>query len=249
MNKKIDIKYFYLAIGICVILGSCLFLRGHDNSSSNKIKKETKDEEVVTAKDIEEPYDKIFNSFTGVMQVMDVDKTVVDKSYLTQDDELNIITQLITKDDYTESKEKADFNEELAKYRTIKKATLEGLLKNYFDDQFTLPDNLFIFPYDYTLTGDSYIGEAIITGIIGEPGWQYEPVSYTLSKSKLTITGFAYYDDFYEGRMCADELCNKVVDGANYNNILDYKDSFVKITVNFERNGKVYKFMNITKGE
>lgn len=250
-GKTINIKYFYLVIGICILLAGCLLLSNRDKKPKDKVSNEITKKDIAKTKDIESPYDMIFRSFTGVIQVMDVypDEKIINKDVLTQDDEFNIITQLLTKNDYTESDQKADFNEELAKYRTIKKSTLDNLIENYFDDHFDLPDTIFIFPYSYTLTGDSYIGEAIITGIVGEPGWQYEPVSYTLSNDKLSITGFAYYDDFYEGQMCADALCNKAIDGANYENILNYKDSFPHITINFDRKGSAYRFVNITKGE
>lgn len=246
-NKKIDIKYFYFLIVICLVLGACLLFKNHDKPKKEN-NNEVQEAKPVT-KSIAYPYDVIFNSFTGVSQVMNVDGNKIVKKDLSQDDEFNIITQLLTKDDYTDSKEKSEFNEELAKYRTIKKSTLDRLLNNYFADQFSLPEQFFIFPYQYTLTGDSYIGEAIITGLVGEPGWQYQAVSYTLSKDKLAIDGFAYYDDFYENRICKDEQCLSIVNGANYDNLLDYQDSFTKITVHFARHDKEYRFIDIVKGE
>ncbi len=261
-EKKIDIKYFYIAIVICLLLGGCLFFALRDNAKNasvnnvipdNKIDNETvssgADDEEISEESLDIDYELMFNVFAGIIDMMGSYPTqnIVSKSELSQDIEFIIAQCLLTQDDYTDSEEMADFNDEIAKYRTIKQSVLKKIVKDYFNEDFNLPKSFTIFPYNYQLVGDNYVGEAFIGGVEGFPSWNYEVDTYKATKTKLSIIGYAYFEDF--GQICVDEPCNNVLEGADYRNVLNYKDSLTKITVNFDRYGDAFRFANITKGE
>lgn len=250
-SKKIDVKYFYGLIIVCIVLGACLVfaLKGDKKpNNTNSTGNEVSEEEVAKELDVNDEYERIFNSFAGKIAIMDTNKKSVKLNDIDDEAKLDIVKGLLTKKDYVDSKEMSDFNDEIAKYRTIKKSTIQNYLTSYFNSKMSLPDSFFIFPYDYTLVDDQYVGEAIITGMEMGDGWYYQAATYILTKTKLSIIGFAYYNDFMQ--YCADELCNNVVESATYENLVDYKDSFPKVVVNFTVNEDgSYRFVNEEIGD
>ena len=236
MKKKILIL---IILVILIFIGFLIFK--HFKSNGNN---------AFSDEQIKDKYQNMFNSFTGTIMLLDkYDKgQKVNLSNLSNHEKIEIIKALVDKNDYTDSKEKAEFNESIAKTRTIKKSVLVQKCKDYFDDECEFSDTLFIFPYNYKLEGDSYVGEAVIAGMEMNPGWDYKAATYSIEDDKLSIKGIAFYYDF--DKYCNDEACTIVVDGADYEHILDYKDSFTQLTVNFKknRNGS-YKFVNVKIGD
>lgn len=235
MKKKI---FILLVIVILVFLGYLLFK--NIKSRNSKINNEL----------VNDKYESMYNSFTKTIMILDKygKGQKVNLSNLSDHEKTEIIKALVDKNDYTDSKEKAEFNESIAKTRTIKKSVLIQKCKDYFDEECEFSDTMFIFPYNYKLEGDSYVGEAIIAGMEMNPGWDYKAATYSIEDDKLSIKGIAFYYDF--DKYCNDEACTIVVDGADYEHILDYKDSFTQLTVNFKknRNGS-YKFVNVKIGD
>jgi hypothetical protein len=234
MKKKVFILVF---IVLLLLFSFLLFKKLQNNRSIN-------------TDQIKDKYENMFNSFTSTLMILDkYDKgQKVTQGKLSDHEKIEIIKSLVDKNDYTDSEEKAEFNEKIAKTRTIKKSVLVQKCKDYFDEECEFPETMFIFPYNYKLEKDNYVGEAVITGMEMNPGWEYKAASYSIEDDSLAITGIAYYHDF--DKYCSDEACSKVVDVVDYDHILDYKDSFTQIIVNLKKNKNgSYKFVNVKIGD
>ena len=228
---------FFLVLIILLVCGFLLF-------------KNIKNDKPMSNENIKDKYENMFNSFTSTVMILDkYDKgQKVNQGKLSDHEKIEIIKSLVDSGDYTDSKEKAEFNEKIAKTRTIKKSILIQKCKDYFDEECKFPESMFIFPYNYKLEGDSYIGEAVITGMEMNPGWEYKASSYSIEDDDLSINGIAYYHDL--DRYCTDDTCNTVVDVIDYDHILEHKDSFTQIVVNFKKNKNgSYKFVNVKIGD
>ena len=236
MKKKVLVL---IVLVILIIIGFLLFknLKSKENNafSDNQIK---------------DKYENMYNSFTSTLMILDkYDKgQKVSIGKLSDHEKTEIIKALVDKNDYTDSEEKAEFNDSLAKTRTIKKSVLVQKCKDYLDEECTFPEEMFIFPYNYKLEGESYVGEAVIAGMEMDSGWEYKATTYSIEDDELSIKGIAFYYDL--DKYCADEQCTNIVEGADYEHILDYKESFIQITVNFKKNKNgTYRFVNAKIGD
>ena len=232
MKKKI---FILLVIVVLLVLGF-LLLKNHQSKSNNSFNGEQ----------IKDKYENMFDSFTDTLMLLDKYDRGQKVSFgnLSDHEKIEIIKSLVDKNDYTDSKEKAEFNEDLAKTRTIKKSVLIQKCNDYFDGDCNFPETMFIFPYNYVLDGDTYEGEAVITGMEMGAGWEYKASTYSIEEDKLSIKGVAFYYNF--DKYCSDETCNNVLYNADYDHILDYKESLIQITVNFKKNKNgSFRFVNI----
>ena len=168
MKKKILIL---IILVILIFIGFLIFK--HFKSNGNN---------AFSDEQIKDKYQNMFNSFTWTIMLLDKydkgQKVTIEK--LSDHEKIEIIKSLVDQNDYTDSKEKAEFNESIAKTRTIKKSVLVQKCKDYFDEECEFSDTMFIFPYNYKLEGDSYVGEAIIAGMETNPGWDYKATTYSI---------------------------------------------------------------------